>query len=87
LLKHACLYPCAGIFHPKQISFFLFLLSFPRVVTELPVRRSPKTCRFGCRPLKPAAAVGDDVAVVVARIADNADAADFLSNWEQGKTN
>lgn len=51
------------------------------------MRRSPKTCRFGCRPLKPAAAVGDDVAVVVAHIADNADVADFLSNWEQGKTN
>jgi hypothetical protein len=25
--------------------------------------------------------------VVVARIADNADAADFLLNWEQGRTN
>ena len=51
------------------------------------MRRSPKTCRSVCRPLKPAAAVDDDVAVVVARIADNADAADFLSNWEQGRTN
>lgn len=61
---------------------------------EWPERRSPKKCRCGCPPLKPAAAasaetVDGDVAavVVVARIADNADAADFLSNWEQGRTN
>ncbi len=57
------------------------------------MRRSPKKCHCGCHPLKSAAAVSaetadDDVeTVVVARIADNADAADFLSNWEQGRTN
>jgi hypothetical protein len=54
------------------------------------VRRSPKKCRCGCRPPKPAAVVSAETAdgdVVVARIADNADAADFLSNWEQGRTN
>jgi hypothetical protein len=57
---------------------------------EWPVRRSPKKCRCGCRPPKPAAVVSAETAdgdVVVARIADNADAADFLSNWEQGRTN
>jgi hypothetical protein len=55
-----------------------------------PVRCSPKKCRCGCHPLKPAAAVSvetTDDDVVVSRIADNADAADFLSNWEQGRTN
>ena len=57
------------------------------MVTEWPARRFPKTCRSEHQPLKPAAAVNVETAdgdvavvVVVARIAGNADAADFLSN-------
>lgn len=89
----ACFCPCAGRFHPKQISSFLVLLSFLRGATVWPARHSPKTCRFALQPLKVAAlvAVGSsvvgDVVAVVAHTVDNAGAADCPTNWAQGRTN